>query len=323
MSLSVLLRALCAMSLAAGAALAAAQGFPNKPVHLVVHNNPGSALDVIARQVAQRLSDDWKQPVVIDNRPGGGGIVGTDQVARAPADGYTLLAAGEGPISILPALGVALPYVPQRDLLPIAALAELEFVLVANPRTGLKTLADLVEAARREPGRYNYASAGNGSPQHFAAELLKQKAGIHLTHIPYGGGPAGLAGVVAGDVDLMFIAIGVARPQIQAGRLVALAVGGASEHPLLPGVPTVASRYQDFAAGTGLVLFAPAGTPAAVAERLAADTRRVLADPGLRSTLAAQGITVSAATGPQLRRLLAADVERYQGVVRTAGIRPD
>ncbi|MBA2963795.1 MULTISPECIES: Bug family tripartite tricarboxylate transporter substrate binding protein [Ramlibacter] len=316
-------RLLAALAAFALSAAAAADTYPAKPVHLVVHNNPGSALDLIARQVAQRLSDGWKQPVVIDNRPGGGGIVGTDLVAKSAADGHTLLAAGDGPITILPALSASLPYNPARDLLPIASLGELDFVLVANPRTGLRSVRDLVEAARRQPGRYTFASSGNGSPQHFAAELLKQNAGIHLTHIPYGGGPAGLAGVLAGDVDLMFIAIAPALQQIQSGRLVALAVAGDAPHPLLPGVPTVGQTYKDFKAGAWLVLFAPAATPAAVADRLAADASRVLADPSLRSQLAAQGVTVTGHTGARLRDQLAGEARRYQSLVRSAGIRAD
>jgi tripartite-type tricarboxylate transporter receptor subunit TctC len=323
-----MLRLLLARLLAATTALAitaagAADAYPARPVRLVVHNNPGSSLDLIARQVAQRLSDGWKQPVVIDNRPGGGGIVGTDLVAKAQPDGYTLLAAGDGPITILPALSASLPYNPKRDLQPVASLGELDFVLVAHPRTGFRNLRDLVEAARRQPGRYTFASAGNGSPQHFAAELLKQNAGIYLTHIPYGGGPAGLSGVLAGDVDLMFIAIGPALQQIQGGRLNALAVAGTGPHPLLPGVAPVAQTYKDFKAGAWLVLFAPAATPPAVVERLTADVSRVLADGSLRSQLAAQGVTVTGTTGARLQEQLSGEAKRYEGLVRSAGIRVD
>jgi tripartite-type tricarboxylate transporter receptor subunit TctC len=323
MSCIALLRALCALTLGVLATSAGADSYPAKPVRLVVHNNPGSALDLIARQVSQRLSEQWKQPVLIDNRPGGGGAVGADAVAKAAPDGYTLLAAGDGPITILPALQAALPYNPRRDLLPVASLGALDFVLVAHAQTGLKTLADLVDAARRNPGKLNYASAGNGSPQHFAAEQLKQRAGIFVTHIPYGGGPAGLSGVLAGHVDVMFIAIAPSLQHIQSGKLVALAFGGEAPSPLLPGVPTVAQTYKDFVASTWLGLFAPAGTPPAVLERLGADTVRVLADATLRSQLAAQGITVTGHTGTRLQELLAAESRRYDGLARSVGIRAD
>ena len=318
-----LLRILSCVAFLLFGAAATAQPYPARPVRLVVHNNPGSALDLIARQVAQRLSDGWNQPVVIDNRPGGGGVLGADTVAKAKPDGYTLLVAGEGPITILPALSARLPYEPRRDLLPVLSLGQIDFVLVANPRTGFRSLADLVEAARRNPGKYTYASAGNGSPQHFATELLKQNAGIFLTHIPYGGGPAGLAGVLSGDVDVMFIAIAPALPHIQAGRLVPLGVGGEAPHPLLPGVAPVARTYKDFSAGTWFGLFAPAGTPPAVIDKLSADTARVLADPEQRTRLAVQGIRVTGYTGARLQTVLATEGRRYQALVRSAGIRGD
>jgi tripartite-type tricarboxylate transporter receptor subunit TctC len=314
-------RILSSLAFLALAATASAQTYPAKPVRLVVHNNPGSALDLIARQVAQRLSEGWNEPVVIDNRPGGGGVVGADAVAKASPDGYTLLAAGEGPITILPALSAKLPYQPARDLLPVVSLAQIDFVLVANPRTGFRSLADLVDAARQHPGKYTFASAGNGSPQQFAAELLKQNAGIFLTHIPYGGGPAGLAGVLAGDVDFMFIAIAPALPHLQSGRLVALGIGGESPHPLLPAVPPIARTYKEFTAGTWLGLFAPAGTPPAVIDKLSSDTARVLADPSLRTQLGGQGIRVTGYTGARLQSVLATEGRRYQTLVRTAGIR--
>jgi tripartite-type tricarboxylate transporter receptor subunit TctC len=315
--------ALAISGLTTWAGPASAQTFPSKPVRLVVHNNPGSALDVVARQLSQRLTERWQQPVVIDNRPAAGGIVGTDAVAKAAPDGYTLLAAGDGPITILPALQTALPYDPQRDLAPVVSLGTLDFVLVAHPRTGFKSLQDFVDAARRSPGKYNIASAGNGSPQHFAAELLKQAAGIFVTHIPYNGGPAGLTGVLSGDVDVMFIAVAPSLGHIRSGRLVALATGGTVPSPQLPDVPTLAQTYPGLVAGTWLGLFAPAGTPAPVLERLAADSAAVLADPAVRSQLAAQGISAGGQTGAPLRAELLAQAQRYQGLVRAVGIRAD
>jgi tripartite-type tricarboxylate transporter receptor subunit TctC len=324
MSFVRILPRVAALFAATALSLAAhAQSFPVKPVRVVVHNNPGSALDLIARQVGNRLTDQLGQSVVVENRPGGGGIAGTDVVAKAPPDGHTLLVAGDGPITILPSLGTPLPYDPRRDLVPVASLGELDFVLVTHPKTGWKTLADFVDAARRSPGRYNYASAGNGSPQHLAAEVLKQAAGIYVTHIPYGGGPAGLTGVLTHDVDVMFIAMAPALPHIQSGKLVALAVGGESEDPVLPGVPPVAATYKGFHAGTWLGLFAPAGTPPAVVQRLGTETARALADPALRAQLAAQGIRPTGYQQPQFVQALATETRRYAALVKSAGIRPD
>ena len=171
---------------------ALADSYPAKPIRLVVHNTPGSALDIVARRVGSRLAEHLGQAVVVDNRAGAGGVIAVDAVAKAAPDGYTLLAGADGPITILPTLSAGLPYDPRRDLVPVVSLGETDFVLVANRRTGFKNLADFVRAAKARPGQYNYASAGNGSPQHFAAELLKQQAGLYVTHIPYRGGPVGL-----------------------------------------------------------------------------------------------------------------------------------
>lgn len=315
---------LLTLSLGLAAALPArAETFPTRPVHIVVLNVAGSPPDQLARRIGTRLADAWKTPVVIDNRAGAGGIVAADAVAKAAPDGHMLLLGADGPITILPSLGVVLPYDARRDLAPVAALGDTGFVLVTHPKTGFRTLADFVRAARAQPGRLNYASGGNGSPQHLAGELLKQNAGIFVTHIPYRAGPAGLQDVIAGRVDAMFIAVGAALPQIQAGRLVALATGGEKRHPLLPQVPTVAETYPGFQAGTWFGLFAPAGTPPATLAAIESETLRTLADPALRSELAAQGIDVTALPAAQLRERIETESRRLAELVKGAGIRPD
>lgn len=325
LSASALPRALVLM--AAGflslSASAQTQAYPTKAVRLVVHNNPGSAMDVVARQVSTKLGDALGQSVVVDNKPGGGGIAGTDAVAKAPADGHTLLIAGDGPITILPSFGTTLPYDPKRDLVPVASLGEVDFVLVTHAKTGWRTLDDFVSAARKQPGRYNYASAGNGSPQHLAAEVLKQAAGIYVTHIPYGGGPAGLNGVLAHDVDVMFIAIAPALAHIKSGRLVPLAFGGDTGEALLPGVPTLAETYKGFHAGTWFGLFAPAATSPAVLQRLSAETTRALLDPALRSQLAAQGIRPTGYQPARFQQALDSESRKYAALVKSTNIRAD
>lgn len=300
-----------------------ADGYPNKPIRVLVHNTPGSALDVVTRRVGARLAENLGQPVVVDNRAGAGGVIAVDAVAKAAPDGYTLLAGADGPITILPTLSASLPYDPRRDLVPVVSLGETDFLLVAHPRTGFKTVADLVRAAKARPGQYNYASAGNGSPQHFAAELLKQQAGIYLTHIPYRGGPVGLADVVAGQVDVMFIAVGPALAHVQAGRLVALASGGDARHPLLPAVPTLAETYPGLHAGTWFGLFAPASTPPAVLEAMGAEVARVLAEPKVRSDLAAQGIRATGYTQGRFTAFVSQESRKYAALVKTAGIRSE
>ncbi|QHJ01359.1 tripartite tricarboxylate transporter substrate binding protein [Xylophilus rhododendri] len=304
-------------------ALSQAQSWPAKAVHITVANTPGSAPDVLARSLGQRLAEQWKQPVVVDNKAGAGGIVAAEALARSPADGYSLLVGADGPITILPNIQAALPYDAQRDLVPVVGLGQVDFVLVANPRTGFRSLADFVAAARSHPGRYNYASAGNGSPQQLAMETFKQRAGIFLTHIPYRGGPLGMQDVIGGQVDVMFIAVGPALPHIRSGRLVALGASGEHRHALLPDLPTVAETYGGYRAGTWFGLFAPARTPQPVLDAIAADAGRLVQSPALRGELAAQGIEATGYTQARFREQVAGEFSRYAQIARTAGIHAD
>jgi tripartite-type tricarboxylate transporter receptor subunit TctC len=319
--------ALFAIATPAGAQGVAA--FPAAPVRVLVPNTPGSSADLMARYVAARLADTWRQPVNVENRAGAGGIFAADAVAKAAPDGHTLLLGADGPITILPSLaggsGVAggLPYNPQRDLVPVASLGQTDFVLVANPKLGLHTLQDFIAAARRSPGRLNYASAGIGSPQQFSMEMLKQTAGVYVTHIPYRGGPLGMSDVVAGQVDVMFIAVGPALPHIQSGRLVALATGGEVRHPLLPGVPTVAETYKGFRAGTWFGLFAPTGTPAAAVDAIGTEVHRILSAPSAHSDLAAQGIRATGYPAAQFGSLVRVESEKFAALVKSVGLKAE
>jgi tripartite-type tricarboxylate transporter receptor subunit TctC len=308
---------------AAHAAWAQAPTWPAHPVHFLVANTAGSSPDVLARLLAPRLSDVWRQPVVVDNRAGAGGIVAAEALTKAPAEGYTLLVGADGPTTILPNLLPSLPYDARTDLVPVVSLGAIDFVLVANPRTGFRTLRDFTSAAKAKPGHYNYASAGNGSPQQLGMEMLKQRAGIHVTHIPYRGGPLGMQDVIAGQVDLMFIAIGPALPHIRSGRLAALAVGGEARHALLPDVPTVAESYAGFKSGTWFGLFAPAKTPQAVVDAIGAAVSPILRTPAVRAELAAQGIESTGDLQPKFARQVAAEYERYAQIVNASGIKAD
>ncbi len=318
-SVGLFVFALCAVAFAQGGG----QSFPLKPVHLVVHNNAASAPDILARQIGAKLTDIWKQPVVVDNKGGGAGIVGTDYVVKSPADGYNLLVASDGPMTILPSFNNGLPYNVKKDLVPVVSLGEIDFVLVANPKTGFKTLKDFVSAAKANPGKYNFASAGNGSAQQIAMEVLKQNAGFYLTHIPYSGGPAGLNGVMAGDVDVMFIALAPAIAQIQAGRLVALGVSSESRTALLPNVPAIAETYKGYQAGTWFGIFAPAGTPNDAVEKIGVDVNRVLADNALRSFLVAQGIKPTGYSGARFQQVLDRESAKYLALSKEVQIRTD
>ncbi|MGJ7487013.1 Bug family tripartite tricarboxylate transporter substrate binding protein [Variovorax sp. LT2P21] len=313
---------LCGVLHAASAQTPSAD-WPARPIHITVANTAGSSPDVLARYLGPRLSEVWKRPVVVDNRAGAGGIVAAEALAKAPPDGYSLLVGADGPVTILPNLLSSLPYDARADLVPVVSLGKIDFVLVANPRTGFRTLRDFTSAAKLKPGQYNYASAGNGSPQQFGMELLKQRAGIHVTHIPYRGGPLGMQDVIAGQVDLMFIAIGPALPHIRSGRLVALAVGGDARHPLLPEVPTVADSYAGFRSGTWFGLFAPARTPQAVVDAIGAAVAPIVRNPAVRAYLAAQGIEGTGDTQRAFSLQVAAEYERYAQIVKVSGIKAD
>lgn len=323
MNASVLLRLALALAVGASGIAAQAQAWPARPVHITVANTAGSSPDVLARYLGTRLGETWKQPVVIDNRVGAGGIVAADAIAKSSPDGYALLVGADGPITILPNLQAGLPYDALRDLVPVVSLGKIDFVLVAHPKTGFKTLKDLVQAAKAQPGKYNYASAGNGSPQQLGMELLKQRAGIYVTHIPYRGGPLGMQDVIAGQVDVMFIALGPALPHIRSGRLVALAVSGDERQPLLPEVPMVADTYPGFRSGTWFGLFAPARTPQAVIDTISADAGRIVREPKVRSDLAAQGIQATGLAQQPFARQVAVEYERYARIVNEVGIKGD
>ncbi len=310
-------------SIGAQAQQAPAAAYPSKPVHITVANTPGSSPDVLARYLSQRLSEQWKQPVVIDNRAGAAGILAADGLAKAPADGYSLLVGADGPITILPNLQAGLPYDARRDLVPVVSLGQIDFVLVANPKTGFRTVADFVRAAKAQPGRINYASAGNGSPQQLSMELLKQKTGIYVTHIPYRGGPLGMQDVIAGQVDVMFIAVGPALQHIRTGKLVALGTSGEKRHALLPEVQTVAETCAGYRSGTWFGLFAPARTPQPVLDAIAADAGRIVQTPAARADLALQGIEATGFPQRQFQQQVSAEYERYAQIVKATGIKAE
>jgi tripartite-type tricarboxylate transporter receptor subunit TctC len=285
--------------------------FPVKPVRIIVGNTAGSGADIAVRTVAKRLQDVWKQTIVVENRGGAGGLVAAEAVARSDPDGHTLSLAQEGAITIAPALPGKLNFDPQKDLAPVALLAETDYVLVAHPGTGFRSLDDLVKSARARPGAYSYASAGVGSLHHLSFELLKVDGNFFFVHIPYRGGPLGLADVVGGQVHAMFIAVSPALGHIQAGRLNALAVGGARRSPLLPGVPTLSETYAGARVTSWFSLFAPAQTPAAVVEKINRDANDALRTAEVAETLTKQGIVPVGGTPADLADLVRRDAAKY------------
>ncbi|HYX64101.1 MAG TPA: tripartite tricarboxylate transporter substrate binding protein, partial [Burkholderiales bacterium] len=273
-----ILSTLFLLCLWAGGALA--QGWPTKPVRIVVAYPPGGGIDVMARQIGEKLSAAWGQPVVIENKAGANTILAADTVAKSPADGSTVLMTTDATFSINPHLYAKLPYDWQRDFAPVTMLVLLQQLLVANPKLPVNSLADLIAYAKENPGTVNYASYGSGSQPHLAGEMLKYKAGIDLVHVPYKGISLAVPAVIAGEVQLTFAGIATSMGPLKAGRIKALAIGGRARSPLLPEVPTFAELgYPEVQTHAWFGLFFPAGAPPQAIERLYRDTKKILAEP--------------------------------------------
>jgi tripartite-type tricarboxylate transporter receptor subunit TctC len=274
-------RLLLAFLLIVMAAPALAQ-WPTRAVRIVVAYPPGGGIDVLARQLADRLGPLWRQPVLVENRPGGSTIPATELVAKSPPDGHTILLTTDATFSINPHLFAKLPY-SDRDFVAVTQLIVLQQLLLAHPSVPANDLKELVALARAKPGTLNYGSYGSGSQPHLAAEILKSKAGIDIVHIPYKGIPFAVPAAIAGEVQLTFSGIASSRPHVQAGRLKALAIGGSERSPLMPDVPTFAEQgYPEVETHAWFGLFVPAGTPRAAVDRIHRDTAAILRDPAFR-----------------------------------------
>ena len=278
----------------------------------------------IGRVLAERLQTAWGQPVVVENRPGGGGTIGTEAGARAAPDGQTLLISDVGPLAMAPSLYARLPYDPVRDFEPVGLIARLPFVLATNPALPPRTAAEFVALAKARPGGIAYASVGNGSATHLAMELFRTSEGIELTHVPYRGSAPALNDLVAGQVAAMFVNTASSADLIREGRLRALAVGSRAPSPVLPGVPTLSEALnKDVEAGVWFGLLAPKGTDGEVVRRASVDAARVLGDPGVRARLEALGAEVAASGPAEFAALIAAERDRWAPVVRASGARVD
>lgn len=256
--------------------------YPTRPVRIVVAYPPGGGIDVLARQLAERLSPQWGQPVVVENKPGASTNLAAEYVAKAPADGHTILLTSDSTFSINPHLFTKLPY-SDRDFIPVTQLILLQQVLLANPAVEATNVTELVALARAKPGTLNYGSYGSGSQPHLAASMLNYKAGIDLVHVPYKGLSLSIPAAISGEVQLTFSGIASARPYVQSGRLKALAIGGPTRSPLMPDVPTFAEQgYPEVETHAWFGLFVPAGTPRVAVDRIYRDVAAILNDPTFR-----------------------------------------
>ena len=314
---------LATLALCAGAAVAQ-QDYPNKAVTVVVPWPAGGPSDIAARPIAKGLTDQLGKPFVIDNRGGASGNIGSAIVAKQqPADGYTVLITSSSPIVINPSLYKAMPFDSAKDLLPITNVLRVPLVLAVNPAVPVHSLAEFIEYARRTRPPLAYASGGNGSQHQLAMELLKQRAGIDLLHVPFKGGTPATAATVAGDTAALFSGTSTA-PQIRAGKLRALAVTGAKRSPEFPDLPTIGELYPGYEVTIWLGLFAPAGTPEPVVARLRAEVARALADPGVVARLkSAGGLEPMSTTPQQFAALIRSDYDKYGKLVREVGAHID
>ena len=308
-----LLASAAALALAGArpAAASTAPAFPGRAVRIIVGNSAGSGADIAVRTVARRLQQVWRQAVAVENRGGAGGLIAAEAVAQAEPDGYTLALSQEGAIAIAPLLQPGLRFDPRRDLAPVVQLAKVNYVLVAHPATGFRTLPDLVAGARARPGRYSYASAGVGSVHHLGFEMVKDAGNFSFVHIPYRGGSAGLVDVVAGQVHAMFVSVAASLPHIRAGRVNALAIGGARRHPLLPEVPLVDEIFPGIHVGTWFSLFAPVRTAPSVVDQIARDSTEAVRHPEVVEALALGGIVPVGGTPADLRALVERDSAKF------------
>ena len=313
---------MCSSALAAFSA--GAQVYPSRPIRIIAQFQPGTSTDILARVIAQKLTEAWGQQVVVDNRPGAGGIVGTEIGARAAPDGYTLTMGVSSAFGINPTLYTKLSYDAIRDFAPITNIALTPQTLVANPSFAAKSVKELVAAAKAKPGGINYASLGSGSTSHLTMEMFKSVAGIQLNHVPYKGSPAAHADVMAGQVPIMFDAIPATLPHIKSGKLRGLGIGTRTRSPFLPDLPTIAeSGYPGFEAVGWIGIVAPAKTPDAILNNLNAEIVRILKEPDVRQRLDTLAFTPAPGTRAQFAAFIKSEIAKWGKAVKESGAKAE
>ena len=316
---------LCGISAAICVPLPAqAQSYPARPIRFVVPYPPGGPLDTVARLLAQKVGESVKQPVVVDNKPGAGGNIGADIVAKSPADGYTILMGAVATHAINPTLYANIPYDPVKDFAPVTQVASTPNVLVVHPSVPAATVKEFIAHAKSNPGRLNFGSGSTGSAGHLAGELFKAMAGIDMTHVPYKGAAPAMQDLVGGRIQLMFDNLASSLGQVRAGKVRALAVTTAKRTPLAPELPTVAeSGLPGFDISTWFGVFAPAGTPREALDRLHAEFTRALAAPDVREKMLNLGAEPVGSNPEEFAAYIRAEAQKYARVIRASGARVD
>jgi tripartite-type tricarboxylate transporter receptor subunit TctC len=302
----------------------AAETFPAKPAHLVVPFPPGGPLDSIGRAIAQKLTEAWGQGVVVENKPGAGGNIGADYVAKSAPDGYTVVMGALSTHAVNPSLYAKMPYDAQTDFAPITLVAVTPNVLVVNPSLPVHSVKELIAYAKANPGKLSFGSGSNGSAGHLAGELFKVDTGVDMVHVPYKGAAPAMQALLAGDTQLMFDNLASAMTQVKAGKLRALAVTTAQRSKLAPDLPTMAEAgVPGFDISTWFGLLAPAGTPPAVIEKWNADVTKILSAPEMRERLAAQGAEAAPDSPAQFAQFIAHELAKYAPIVKASGAKVD
>src|SRR2546423_1447095 len=297
--------------------------YPTKPVRIVVPFPAGGTTDIIARATAQKLSEAWGQQVIVDNRPGAAGNIGSEVVAKAAPDGYTLLMGTVGTHAINPSLYAKMPYDHIKDFTPVILVAGVPNVLVVNPDLPIKSVPELIAYAKANPGKLNFASSGSGTSIHLSGELFKAMTGVQMTHVPYKGSAPALTDLIGGQVQLMFDNLPSSLAFIKAGKLRALAVTSASRAPALPDVPTVADTVPGFEASSWVGVLAPAGTPPEIIARINGEVTKWLATPEAKEKLTAQGANVAGGTPQDFAKHIQAETAKWAKVVKESGAKVD
>ena len=294
--------------------------YPTKPLRIIVPFAPGGGTDLMARAIAVKFTETWGQPVVVDNRAGGNGNIGTEIVAKAPADGYTLLFNTNATLVINPHMS-KLGYDPVRDFAPITQAAVLPFVLLLHPSVPAKSVPELIALIKAKPGEFNYGSSGNGGGAHLAGELLKSMAKLEMTHVPYKGAAPALIALIGGEVKFMFVSVVPATPLIESGKLRVIGVSSPKRSPSLPNVPAVAETpgLAGFASDLWYGMLAPAKTPPAVVDKLYQETRRILGLPAIRNRFEPTGAIIVGNTPAEFAKIIKDDLARWAAVIKASG----
>ena len=309
------------LSLAAGLAPAQAATYPERPIRMIAPSSAGGPNDVIARSVSAPLAELLGQQIVIDNRAGAAGLIGSDIVAKATPDGYTLLFGFSGPLSIVPNLVRSAPYDPVRDFAHVSLVAAAPYVLIAHPSLPVKSVKELVALAKGQPGKLNFASGGNGTGIHMAGELLNMAADIRIVHVPYKGAGPGMTALLANEVNIMFNGLSAALPHVKSNRLRALAVGGDKRSKLLPELPTVAESGLKFSIAGWYSLSGPKGMPRPIVARLNKETLRAMESPELKERFNALAVEAIGSTPEEFVVMLRDEVAKWAQVVKVSGIK--